>query len=222
MFRQLRRNRNGSFTVEAAILMPIVILTIVALIYMCLLLYQQVCIQTVAEKAVQRGAAVWSSNHKDMYISKISKNDMENCDPYWRYLESGDQKQKKVDKIKDYIKLQINRYNVLNSSTPSVITLEDDTDYLIYKKLKVTITQNYRLPIGRMLTSFGLKADFPVTVHTEAVVNEPTEFIRNTDFIIDTGKEIDRKIFKDKVGNFGDKMKEDFGKLMGKLKDFIK
>ncbi|MCX7920463.1 MAG: pilus assembly protein TadE [Clostridia bacterium] len=219
MIKQFKLSTKGSMTIEACIIVPTVLFCVLSVIYICLLLYQQVYIQSLADRAAQRGAAIWTSPAKDMYIGRITKKDMEDNDPYWSFVDSD--KGMKLQKITDYIKLHAESYSVLKSTNVTVDTPEL-TNYIIYKKLRVTVHQSFKIPLGRMLTTFGLSDEFTLEASAEAVVNEPAEFIRNTDFIVDTGREIDRRIFNDKVGNFADQIKGFFSKVMGKLGDFLK
>lgn len=216
IFNKLNQNK-GSLSVEAAIIVPVVFLSVIAILNICLLLYQQVHVQTLANKASERGAAVWNSPSKDMFIGMITKEQMLKSDLYWRIFDT-----KKIDKgwkISKFTNFHIGAFNAIGA-VKTEIKPPELVDYIVYKKLRITIERTYKVPGGGYLKLFGMNGEFKVTASSEAVINEPVEFIRNTDFLIDTAKEVDN-LTGGNVQKFGDKIKDLFGKLTGKLKDFI-
>ncbi len=172
--------QRGSFTVEASIIFPFIILCIVTLMYVGALLYQQVYLQALANKAVQRGAIIWDNPSKDMYIGRVTKQSLSEGGLYWRLLDSN--KEKKIKKIEAYIDRQLNTFSILESSDYSVNV--EAHDYVVYKKLKVSIANTYKIPVGQLLRMFGMSDLFTITVMSESVVNDSDELIRNSDFII--------------------------------------
>lgn len=81
---------------------------------------------------------------------------------------------------------------------------------VIYQDIEVSITARYPLP--QIFGSFGLPTEFTYTVTAVTTVNDPDEFIRNVDLIIDTCVAIDQKtggniqkVIK-KLGDMGHKL----------------
>ena len=56
MYKRILESNRGSLTVEATIVIPVVIFTLIALILIGEFLYQQSYIQSVADRTVCRGA----------------------------------------------------------------------------------------------------------------------------------------------------------------------
>ena len=210
---ELKSGSKGSITVEAAIVIPTVFFSVLAVLYLSLLLYQQVHLQSLADRAAESEAAIWSSPSRDMYISRITQADMKERDPYWRFIDM--KSQEKRSKIAGYTNLQINAMNVLKSIKTEIGTPEL-IDRIVYKKLRITIVQTYRIPGGGFLRAVGLSDEFTLKARSESVISEPAEFIRNTDFILEVGKELDQRTGGN-VEKLGSSIKSVFSNLMIKF-----
>ena len=90
----------------------------------------------------------------------------------------------------------------------------DIENKIIYQNVKVSITAKYPLP--SLFSSFGLPSEYEYTVEAQTAVNDPDEFIRNVDLIIDMCVEIDAK-----TGGNISKLTEKLGSMATKLKDFL-
>lgn len=232
LFRRLYLKPNrGSMTIEAALIVPAVIISLIVLVYICLMLYQQAYIKSLANTAAERGAAVWANPSKDMYLEFIDRESIGNTSLYWRIGEflSGKEKQKKYEIVNGFVLSNISKYSVFDKDrgkmtlkyTDNKLNVKCDlADYVIYKKLKVTIEEEYTLPISNMLNSFGFNLEFKISASSESVVNDPVEFVRNTDFVIDSVREIDQKT-GGKLEGIVEKVTGTFDKLSGKLKSFL-
>ncbi|MCX7921387.1 MAG: pilus assembly protein [Clostridia bacterium] len=230
MIKKLNNDHRGSLTVEAALIVPVMLLCVVAVIYICILLYQQVYVQSLASDAAERGAAVWTNPSKDMFMEQIKKEQMKQTSLYWRLFESDSKKEEKRKRIKEYVNYQIQKYSILgrNNSDNKNNQLNFDNvkveckteDWIVYKKLVVSIDHKYPMPFGKMLSNFGIDANYTVTGKAEVVINEPTEFIRNTDFLLDTVQEIDNKTGNN-LQNLRDKVGGLVSKFAGKIKEFL-
>ena len=62
---------------------------------------------------------------------------------------------------------------------------------IIYQNVEVSITARYPLP--QIFGNFGLPTEFNYTVSAVTAVNDPDEFIRNVDLIVDVCASIDQK-----------------------------
>lgn len=192
-------NNTGSMTVEASLMFPIIILAIVVVIYICILLYQYAYLQSVANHVAERGASCWNNIAKmeidtDNYRLKTGElkysEELLEADLYWT------NKSEKIKKLKIYTIHKLKKRNILKSEV-SKLNIDDVTntkgkvdiwikDYIVYKELNVIINDSYKIPLGSSFKIFGVNNKYNINVHSKAVINEPLEFIRNTDFIIDT------------------------------------
>jgi hypothetical protein len=197
-------------------------------------MYQQVYLQSVANTAAERGAAAWSNPSKDMFIEQIKTSDMKNASLYWRLTEIlpvSKASETKKTKVEEYVKYSLKQYSLLGKRFDNKEVIKSDIsetvvsceikDYIIYKKLVVDVTEKYTIPIGSsLLRPFGFSGQYPIRVKAEAVINEPSEFIRNTDFVVGTIREYDTK----SGGNLTEiwnKINGSFSGLSDKLKDFL-
>jgi len=216
----LKRN-NGSTTIEAALIFPLIFLSIIALIYVSIFLYEQAYIKSLADRAAERGAAIWKNPKSDMTISLVKLEHFKENDPYWRVSDS--QEKLKEEKVEQYLRNSLKEYSILQSRDKKAPMNTTDIEfsaklknYIVYKKLVVTVEKKFKLPIGDALTVFGIDNTVVIQANSEALINEPAEFIRNTDFAIDMGKRINaatgnglEKII-DKVNSFRNKIEEFF------------
>jgi len=226
----LKKNR-GSMTIEAALIVPVIIISLILLVYICIFMYQQAYIKSLSNTAAERGAAVWANPSKDLYVEFVDREGLSNTPLYWRVGElfSSKNKQNKYDKVNKFITGSISKYSVFDKNKgPMTLKYTDSnmnvkcelTDYVIYKKFKVSIEEEYNLPISNVLNSFGFNVEFKISASSESVVSDPVEFVRNTDFVIDSVREIDQKT-GGKLEGMVDKITDTFDKLSGKLKSFL-
>ncbi|NLL06230.1 MAG: pilus assembly protein [Clostridiaceae bacterium] len=212
------KSEKGSTTIEAALIFPVIFLTIVSLVYVSVFLYEKAYIKSIANRAVERGAAIWKNPETDMYISLVKPGDFKNNDPYWRLIDLN--KTAKEEKVENYIKKHLDEYSILRSrdkkgpmNTTDIEFSAELKNYLVYKKLIVTVDKKFELPLGNGLAFLGINNTVKISAKSEAIVNEPAEFIRSTDLAIDMGKRIDAltgnhlEKTMDKVNKFIDDIK---------------
>lgn len=187
--------RKGSMVVEASIVVPIIIICIFIVIYITVLLYQKTYIQSIADKTAERGALLWSNAAKNMDIGMITKANLNKAGLYRSLGVFDYYKERKINLIKSYAEKRIGNFNVLQRIEPkdaSRITIKLK-DYIIYKKLEVTIKETYKIPIGKLLGLFGSSGNYIIEAKSETIINEPSELIRNSDFLIDIERELENE-----------------------------
>lgn len=220
IFGKIKDNK-GSFTVEACIVVPVVIISILALIMIGEFLYQQFCIQSIADRTAQRGAEIWNYPAKDMIYGQITKDRMKDVSLYWRIWESDSARHVKKSKIEEYTKYLVYCDSVLGEPVNVEATADMVEDYIFYKKIRVTVTAEYKNPFASFLKAFGIKNTIKIKAHSDAVINEPVEFIRSTDFAVDVVKEIDNKLFNNKGSKAVTNKREGFANIFSKVRGFI-
>ncbi len=89
------------------------------------------------------------------------------------------------------------------------------TNKIYYQDVEVTITAKYK--IAPLLQVIGLSPNYEYTVTAKMSVNDPDDFIRNTDFVIDLIVELDNGIFG---GNL-QKTKQKIESLAAKLVSWL-
>ena len=215
LFRKKKGNNSGSITVEASIVIPIVILSITAFIFMGFLLYQRSLMQSAADRAAESGAASWKNPMADTSTGKTAKVELESAGLYWRILDTG--RNDKLDKIKLYTETLLKKNNIICPENSLVKV--DIIDYKVYRKLEVILENSYRMPIGGFLRIFGASDHFIIRVKSCAVIDDPTELIRNTDLLIDIEKELEDKY--PGVKNLAEKTRSVISDMKGKIGKFL-
>ena len=210
-----RKINRGSITVEASIIVPLVILSISAVIYMGLLLYQRSLIQSAAEAAVQAGAQAWVTGTDTIEASGPINADSKNFKLYRRIYDS--EKDKRLEKIQDYALALSSRTELIPSfkSTAEAVL----TDYAVYRKLEVRIYKHYRMPLGKLMKLFGGDDTVTISAKATSTINDPDEFIRTADLVIDIEKKLENKF--PELKRIGDKTRETLNDMKDKLKKFV-
>lgn len=217
-------NNKGNMTVEAALIFPVIFLIIVALIYITIFLYEQAYVKSLADRAAERGAAVWKNREMNMDIGLVKLEDFRDNDPYWRLYDYN--KAAKEKNIEAYINSLLMDYSILKNRDPSgkitgISVNAEVKNYIIYKKLSVNVIKSFNLPVGNALSMFGIDRTFTISAKSEALIYEPAEFIRTTDFIIDMGEKVD-----DATGNNFEKIRNKVVKFLdgigAKITSFLK
>jgi len=205
----------GSITVEASIIVPLVILAVAASIYIGLLLYQRGLLQAAAEQAAEAGAMAWVTGTFELRTGKPMEGSFEKFALYRRLFDS--EKQSRLESIEQYALAAAGRHELVkavNTNVEAVIK-----DYVVCRKMEVTIRKEYSLPFGRFLKLFGGSDTVEMAVKAVSAIDEPTELIRTTDFIIDIEKKLEKQF--PGLKDIGDKTRNAMNDIKGKLKEFM-
>lgn len=205
----------GSITVEATIIVPVVILSITAVIYIGLLLYQRTSLQAAADKTAAEGAAAWTSGVGEIGTGKVSGSSFDKRKLYRRIYDSD--AEMRLKRIENRAASLIDR-GVLIQPTETAVKAEIK-DYAVSRKLVVSITQSYRLPLGSFLRLFGGSGYLSINVRGASTLDEPVELIRNTDFILDLEKKLEEK--NPTVRNLGEKARNAMNDIKSRLEKFL-
>ncbi len=217
MIKKLREN-NGSLTIETTIVFTTTFFVIIIIMYLCMLLYQQACISSIANDAVEKGAVMWVNPYKDMFMQKIEKKDMRDTMPYWRLIDTNEDRKKDI--IKQYVIYEVERKSILGAGRKCNPTVEIKKA-VFDKKLVVQIEHNYKMPFGSLLNRFGIGNEFVIGSRAEAVISEPAEYIRSTDMLVDVSNQIDKGVEKRLGVKLSDTVLSSMRKLFDKLSSFV-
>jgi len=209
------RQNKGSFTVEASIIIPIVILSISAVIYIGLLLYQRTLVQSAAEMAAEAGADIWASGVSEISTGKPETESFDKIKLYRRLFDSD--KESRLECIENYAAAMALRNELLHP-TESIIDAVIK-DYAVCRKLEVKITKRYSIPLGNFIKIFGGSETIEISVKATSAIDEPVELVRTTDFILDMEKKLENKY--PEVKNLGEKTRNAMNSMKEKLDEFI-
>jgi len=182
MLKKLKKsNIKGSFTLEVAIVFPLVLIIVAGIIYFTYLLYLKATIQSMADVSVRRGIKVWDNINKDL---STGRNPKINSDLYWNIFDVN--KDQKEDKLNTWLSSNF-KSNILLYK-PDIDVNVCMSNYLLYKQLNSEIIVYCKTPIDT-----GEKEYIQVKGNSKAILNHPPDFIRNTDFIVDLEMELEHK-----------------------------
>lgn len=207
--------KKGSITVEASIIVPIMILSIAAVIFMGLLLYQRTVIQSAAETAAGDGASAWTIGVSGIGTGRMSAGSFDRIKLYRRIYDRNSETRLKM--IESHAASLAERGELLKP-TGTVVRAEIK-DYAVCRKLIVHITKSYNLPLGRFMKVFGGSGSVKISVNGASMLDEPVELIRTTDFILDLEKELEEN--NPDIKNLGEKTRNTMNGLKGRLENFL-
>lgn len=179
----------GSITVEAAFVIPIVIFTVFALIYLAFYLHDYCRIQGTMDKVLHK-ATITIKHDADITTGKVSYETIGSRGVF--YLLTGDSNSEKSE-ILEYLSHELS------------------------KGLFITKIQNIQVEVGKLSISASIKAEAQVTlpyfqrlfdqftstrINDSCPVHDPAETIRLAEVILDTGSDIKGvNELKDKIDN---------------------
>ncbi len=170
-------NKKGAYTLEATIVSVVSMMIILLLIYMGIYMYQKVKIQIVATNASQRVAETYTEETKDMYISKVRESAIRDVDPYWRFAY-GSRNEAATGKVKDYIGLYLNAFNILSEESQSQ-NVKLNNYFFLFRDVEVQLEYDIIFPFPT-ITNYWSQAEKERFVgYSKSTISEPSEFIRN-------------------------------------------
>ncbi|HET7627422.1 MAG TPA: TadE/TadG family type IV pilus assembly protein [Bacillales bacterium] len=186
---KLRKNESGSFTLEASLIFPILLILTVSLVFFSLIVYEQVVLHQRAQVIADRMAFSWNNSLADLEDGSFGRNeyttDVKNGDGlYWRVtsnqflskfglnLDAGSGEglvAKKMDRV--------NRWKLSGGAKIEKINFDNN---LLGGNITVTLSSPLQIP-DSLKKMFGIKN---IEATAKADVSEPVEFIRTTDLTV--------------------------------------
>lgn len=228
--KKLIKNEQGNSLLENIIILPLIFIIIYALIMTAFVLHDRSTLEAAAKRGAIYASHCISNPNYDNILNKSGnqKGKLDtsieassqlsfsgigkNIQPY-RYI-TGSTKQGLEDKVRQEV-LAIIRETKIPWREIDTETIQCDTrNYVIYQDVTVSIDGKY--PIPKFFEIIGLDNQFTYTVAARMTVNDPDEFVRNADLIVDTITHIDNI----SGGHLGD-ITEKISTLAQKLLDWI-
>lgn len=82
MIKRILKDTKGSFTLEASLVMPVVLMCTLLLLFFCLYLYQTSVLQMTSAVAAERAANTWDNSHRDSRSGGVAIGKYDGL--YWR------------------------------------------------------------------------------------------------------------------------------------------
>lgn len=171
----------GGVTVEYAIIFPIVILCILFLIYIGIIYYEQSLIQAIVNENIQSCAFLWGYSWEDIDI-KDGLKDVNTYTSKQLYQQIFSDSKKKKEEAIELIKEEIAKKSIIKPTEEMDVEIKYN-NYLLYKKVDISVKLAYPLPFKGLLESIGLLGDISIQAHSEMIINDPKEFMQNIDYV---------------------------------------
>lgn len=191
--KKMNKKYNASFTLEAAVVMSSIIMILFAVLYAFMIMYQNVIVTYAASYAAQQGAVTWVN-------SGLNINDGTgdyNSELYYRIAEFANTNKVKAkkQKIEECVKEKL-KGGILSADNCEIKV--DFKNYVFQRQIHVEIKQEIPIPFSGIVKYFNNGQGFAISTKAVAAVPEPTEYIRNVDYAVETAttliKFIDKKL----------------------------
>lgn len=178
----------ASFTIEAVFVLPIVLLTIVSIIYLSFYLHDYNRIQVITDQVLHK--ATFNLKHEaHIGTGKVNYESIKNQGVIYQLLGIPDSKK---NDIEDYLMMKLSR---------GLFATKITDVHVQSSKLYITIRVE-----GKFLVPIkGLRSFFPsdkaMIVEAKAAYHNPAEVVRISEIVLDTGSKIKgMKELKEKIG----------------------
>lgn len=170
--------------VEAALIVPIVLIAVIVVLYIMLIIFQTSLMQTTANNIAERAAASYYNNHASITTGRTSKENIGSMGLYrrWGLNPSFDQNNFKIAALKT-----LQQRSILKGHNSLDIKKSGN---VINQRVTVLLSCTYDNPLGAWTTLWGLNNTISLRVRAEATIDDPAEFIRNSDFILETASRV--------------------------------
>lgn len=227
--KQKAKEQYANAMVENVIILPLIFIIIYAIIVAAFIIHDR----STLEAAARRGAIYGShcvndpnysvilsdsGNESGSLDTSIEQNSSfnftnlgRNVHPY-RFIFSNQ------DDLETAVEAET--YNIIEESRLPWKEIEiGDIDCnvennFLYQDVVVSVNASYPLP--ELFGAFGLPTDYEYTVSAKMTVNDPDEFLRNVDLVVDIFEAID-----DATGNHIENAAKKISQLVSKLTDFL-
>ena len=213
------KSEKGEIEVEATIILPIAILSIILLLYLSLFLFQranlQACLETsviyyknsVTDTYVKRNDTVSYDNNDKSHVGKGNTYSAESpLFPYRGIFDSGEyNSQEEFEKYFDSVAGRM----LFGEPDVSI----KYSNYVLLRQFEVTATQTVSSPVD--FSILGIGNEYKVSATARVSVVDHDALIRNADFAIDLLEDT-------KLGEMAKNFASKVGEVYNRIKDMLK
>lgn len=202
---KLFKSEKGEFTVEAVFVFTISFMAIIVFLYIGIVMYQHVHLQSVTDRIASRGSMMYATRTTDMTTGYKSTDAFWDTDPY-RYIYDGSYKRTAKTQIQNSLNDAIGLNNVI-AKNPGDGATADVKLGIFSRRVEIIGNRSFNVPF---ISMFGLdNSFFDLNVKSQSYIMDVPETIRNVDYIADLlhQNETANKIM-DKIGGYKGKIQE--------------
>ena len=173
----INRQSRGSFTVEAALLLPMIIFIMYAMVFLAFYLHDRNRLEGIVDEVLHK-AALTLKHEADLASGSVEYENIGDRGVF--YLLTGDTKEQEEE---------ILEYLWALSDTGLFLMEVTDIQVEVNKiKVKIILKGECEIPARGILEFFH--PDRIVTVEADRSIHNPSEFIRISEVVLDTGSRI--------------------------------
>jgi uncharacterized protein (UPF0333 family) len=202
--RGFYKNHRGSFTIEASLIFPVIFLITVAILFFSIFIYQKVTLHFLATETAEKIAFVWDNSYRDINTGEF---EIGQKDPlYWRTFNDNkadlldmmmekERASMEIDQNGNVVLSDNNKLNNLKLEKAAELIPRGISGKISYQNLLVerTIQVELETTFSNPILSLFYKNEI-ISAKATAKVAEPTQFIRNVDFILIYAQEIKHRL----------------------------
>jgi len=203
----------GAVTVEYVLIFPFVILSVLIIIQIGLLYYQQALFQAVVGESIKNWAMLWGYDINRITAEKgiTDRSVYESEGLYWHIFSGADAKKAALEKEIERLLLESSIIKPKKGIKAEVAF----TNYVISQKIEIHASAAYPSPCGKLLRLIGFPEEIMLETYYETTVNDPKEFINNVDYLLQIYNETQAKEW---VESLCEPLVESLKKIKGYLK----
>lgn len=186
-----KNSQRGSTTVEAALILPVIFLGIIAILYISIIHYQNIATSAAVMRSANRISVNWQHideesptvlNETNEAELMLSKENFAVHDPY-RFIIDGKKGKREENGRKYALRLagEVPKFYTNQSDNKEMQVNKTGNFFIHY--IEVSTNKSYTNPLGGALESFGVGAGSKDDIKAKTVLTSSTEFIRNIGFI---------------------------------------
>ena len=188
----MKRSEKGIFTVELAIIFPVIFLSILVIIFMSIVHYQNIATSAAVMQSANRISAYWqyigdgsmemlNGTRGESAATLLIQDDFKHRDPYRAIIDT--KKGGRIQAGQEYANSLIYGLpSFYSSSRDAHIEVKKGGNFII-PYVEVSAERTYTNPLGRLFEPYGVGAREKNTVRAKAPLTANVEFIRNIDFV---------------------------------------
>lgn len=220
MQKYAEKREKGSVEVEATIILPIAILSVVMLLYLSLFLFQranlQACLETTIVYYKNTVTDTYIKHNNDLTYTNENNTQMgvgnsysatQPLNPYRGLLGDGNN----LNSTEAFERYFNSAAQGMLFNDDIVLTI-DYTNYVILKQIEVTATQKVAFPME--LGILGIGTDYVISATARVAVVDHDSTIRDVDYAIDLLEDT-------KLGEMAKQFASEVEKIYGKFKDMF-
>ncbi|WDH83885.1 TadE family protein [Paenibacillus urinalis] len=184
------KGEEGSFTIEASLVFPVILLSLCVLMFFCVLLYQKSALLQYASAASERASYSWDNSHKDAKTGSYPEGE---TDPlYWCFADDhmigalfGSVSGGQITTIElpggaASDDLPMKKLSQSGAGLPVLYRGQMEyANQMLDRQVWTKLNQNMRLP----MLDFLFSGDPRIQHSGKSTVVEPDEFIRNVELM---------------------------------------